>query len=196
MRARPAHNLLTLLLAAIVSIGATPARSDALDGELEVRSAYVNIEQGVFQLFARVQYPVNDDIRAALKDGLKLTFELDMVVSRERRFWTDADVFNYTLKRELMYHAVSDRYVTREIDSRSPNPQHSYATLEEALEALGTIDAMPILVSSQLAQNREYRVSLRAGVRRGQLADTLRVLLFWTDDWHRESEWFSWSLQR
>ena len=197
MRARPAYNLLTLLLAAVLAVGAAPvARSDALDGVLEVRSAYVNIEQGVFQLYARVQYPVNDDIRAALKDGLKLTFELDMVVSRERRFWMDADVFNYTLKRELMYHAVSDRYVTRELDSRSPNPQHSYATLEEALEALGTVDAMPILVSSQLSQNREYRVSLRAGVRRGQLADTLRVLLFWTDDWHRESEWFSWSLQR
>jgi hypothetical protein len=199
MRARPAHNLLTLLpllFGALLAVGAAVARADALDGVLEVRSAYVNIEQNVFQLYARVQYPVNDDIRAALKDGLKLTFELDMVVSRERRFWMDADVFNYTLKRELMYHAVSDRYVTRELDSRSSNPQHSYATLEEALEALGTIDAMPILVSSQLSQNREYRVSLRAGVRRGQLADTLRVLLFWTDDWHRESEWFSWSLQR
>jgi hypothetical protein len=197
MRARPAYNLLTLLLAALLAVGAAPvARSDALDGVLEVRSAYVNIEQGVFQLYARVQYPVNDDIRAALKDGLKLTFELDMVVSRERRFWMDADVFNYTLKRELTYHAVSDRYITRELDSRSPNPQHNYATLEEALEALGTVDAMPILVSSQLSQTREYRVSLRAGVRRGQLPDTLRVLLFWTDDWHRESEWFSWSLQR
>jgi hypothetical protein len=200
MRARPAHNLLSLLpllIGALLAVGAAPdARSDALDGVLEVRSAYVNIDQDVFQLYARVQYPVNEDIRAALKDGLKLTFELDMVVSRERHFWMDADVFNYTLKRELMYHAVSDRYVTRELDSRSPNPQHSYATLEEALEALGTVDAFPILVSSQLAPNREYRVSLRAGVRRGQLADTLRVLLFWTDDWHRESEWFSWSLQR
>ena len=197
MRARPAYNLMTLLLATLLAVGAASvARSDALDGVLEVRSAYVNIDQGVFQLYARVQYPVNDDIRAALKDGLKLTFELDMVVSRERRFWMDADVFNYTLKRELMYHAVSDRYVTRELDSRSSSPQHSYATLEEALEALGTVDAMPILVSSQLSPNREYRVSLRAGVRRGQLADTLRVLLFWTDDWHRESEWFSWSLQR
>jgi hypothetical protein len=197
MRARPAYNLLTLLFAALLAVGAAPvARSDALDGVLEVRSAYVNIDQGVFQLYARVQYPVNDDIRAALKDGLKLTFELDIVVSRERRFWMDADIFNYTLKRELMYHAVSDRYITRELDPRSSSPQHSYATLEEALEALGTVDAMPILVSSQLAANREYRVSLRAGVRRGQLADTLRVLLFWTDDWHRESEWFSWSLQR
>ncbi|HTU64643.1 MAG TPA: DUF4390 domain-containing protein [Steroidobacteraceae bacterium] len=197
MRARRAHNLLTLLLATLFAVAAAPvARSDALDGVLEVRSAYVNIDQGVFQLYARVQYPVNDDIRAALKDGLKLTFELDMVVSRERRFWMDADVFNYTMKRELMYHAVSDRYITRELDARSSNPQHSYATLEEALESLGTVDAFPILVSSQLSPSREYRVSLRAGVRRGQLADTLRVLLFWTDDWHRESEWFSWSLQR
>jgi len=200
MRARPAYNLVTLLpllIGALLAVGVAPvARSDALDGVLEVRSAYVNIDQGVFQLYARVQYPVNDDIRAALKDGLKLTFELDMVVSRERRFWMDADIYNHTLKRELMYHAVSDRYVTRELDPGTPNPQHSYATLEEALEALGTVDAMPILVSSQLSPNREYRVSLRAGVRRGQLADTLRVLLFWTDDWHRESEWFSWSLQR
>ena len=69
-------------------------------------------------------------------------------------------------------------------------------TLEEALEALGTVDAWPFLLSPQLAMNRDYRVSLRAGVRRGHLPDSLRVLLFWTDDWHRESEWFSWSLQR
>ena len=66
----------------------------------------------------------------------------------------------------------------------------------EALEALGTFEALPIVTSLQLSPNRQYRVSLRAGIRRGRLSDTMRVLLFWTDDWHRESEWFSWSLQR
>ena len=196
MEPRRAHPLPTLLLAALFAFGAGGARADVLDGVLEVSSAYASLEEGVYQLFARVAYPVNDDIRAALKDGLKLTFDLDVVVSRERRFWVDDDVANYTLKRELMYHAVSDRYVTRDLDPRGNNQQHSYTTLEEALEALGAVDAWPILVASQLSPNREYRVSLRAGVRRGQLADTLRVLLFWTDDWHRESEWFSWSLQR
>ena len=199
MQFRRAHKLLTLLIAAVAAIAAMgasgPARADALDGVLEVRSAYVAIDQGVFQLFARVAYPVNDDIRAALKDGLMLTFDLDVVVSRERRFWMDETVAEYTLKRELIYHAVSDRYVTRDLDARS-GEQHSYATLEEALEALGTVEAWPFLVQPQLSANRQYRVSLRAGVRRGRLPDTLRVLLFWTDDWHRESEWFSWSLQR
>jgi hypothetical protein len=193
---RRTHNLATLLLVGLMACTAGSVRADALDGLLEVRSAYMNVDSGVFQLFARVAYPVNEDIRAALKDGLTLTFDLDVIVARERRFWVDDDVANYTLQRELVYHAVSDRYLTRDLDPRSSMQQHSYATLEEALEALGTVDAWPVLVAPQLAANREYRVSLRAGVRRGRLPDTLRVLLFWTDDWHRESEWFSWSLQR
>jgi uncharacterized protein DUF4390 len=190
MHSRRANNFL-ILLALIAAAGT--AHADALDGVLEVRSAYATPEQGVFQLFARIVYPVNDDIRAALKDGLTLTFDLDVVVSRERSFWMDQTVAEYTLKRELSYHAVSDRYLTRELGTGSSD-QHSYATLEEALEALGTVDAWPFLLAPQLSQNRTYRVSLRAGVRRGRLPDTLRVLLFWTDDWHRESEWFSWSL--
>src|SRR3954465_13904560 len=172
-----AQRLLALVVMAF-AIGAGPLQADALDGVLEVRSAYVNLEGGVYQLIARVAYPVNDDIRAALKDGLKLTFDLDVVVSRDRRFWMNEDIAKYSLKRELMYHAVSDRYITRDLDPRSSVPQHSYATLEEALESLGTVDAWPILVSSQLSPTREYRVSLRAGVRRGSLPDTLRVLLF------------------
>jgi hypothetical protein len=196
MHSRRAHQFLTLLLALAALVGAVPARADALDGLLEVSSAYAVPENGVYQLFARVAYPVNDDIRAALKDGLTLTFDLDVVVSRERRFWMDEGVAEYTLRRELSYHAVSDRYVARDMDARNGGEQHSYATLEEALQALGTVDAWPFLLSPQLTANRQYRVSLRAGVRRGRLPDTLRVLLFWTDDWHRESEWFSWSLPR
>ncbi len=195
MQFRRSINLSTLALAMLFAGMSTVARAEALDGLLEVRSAYVDVKQGVFQLFARVAYPVNEDIRAALKEGLMLNFDLDVVVSRERRFWVDESVAEYTLRRELIYHAVSDRYVARDVDSGS-NDQHSYATLEEALEALGTVEAWPFLLSPQLSANRQYRVSLRAGVRRGRLSDTMRVLLFWTDDWHRESEWFSWSLQR
>jgi hypothetical protein len=195
MQSRRAPSFLAWFAVALGWLGTGGARADVLDGVLEVRSAYVNIEQGVFQLFARIAYPVNDDIRAALKDGLMLSFDLDVVVSRERRFWVDATVAEYTLRRELLYHAVSDRYVTRDV-APDGSEQHSYSTLEEALEALGTVDAWPFLLSPQLSVNRDYRVSLRAGVRRGRLPDSLRVLLFWTDDWHRESEWFSWSLQR
>jgi hypothetical protein len=165
-------------------------RGDALDGVLEVRSAYVNINKGVFLLHARLEYPVSDAIRTALKDGVTLTFDLDARVDRERRFWLNANIVDLTLRRELTYHAVSDRYVVRDTRSRD---QQSFPTIDEALDYLGKVDAWPILVEPQL-DGGSYTISVRAGMRRGHLPASLRAILFWTDDWARVSEWYTWSL--
>jgi hypothetical protein len=187
---RAGRALLALAIAAL-TIWGVGARADALDGVLEVRTAYVNIDDGVFQLHARVEYPMNPEIRDALRDGITLTFDLETRVARERRFWFDDDIVDLTLRRELAYHAVSNRYVVR--DPRTSN-QESFPTLEAALSYLGTIDGWPILVEPQLQANDRYRVRIRAGIRRGRLPASLRAMLFWTDDWHRVSEWYSWSL--
>jgi hypothetical protein len=192
-RFEPLRWLAALLGACVLLVAASAARSDALDGTLGVQSAFVNIEDGVYLLQARVQYPVNDQIRAALRDGVSLTFELQAVVERERRFWGDARVVDLTLERELVYHTVSDRYVVRGAQGRDLD---SYPSLDAALDALGTVDRWPILVASQVAPDVDHTVRVRAGVRRGRLTDALRVLLFWTDDWHRETEWYAWSLPR
>jgi Domain of unknown function (DUF4390) len=164
--------------------------ADALDGILEVRSAYVNIDRGVFLLHARVDYPVSEALRSALKDGVTLSFDLDARVDRERRLWFNANIVDLTLRRELTYHAVSNRYVVRDTRSRD---QESFGTLDEALDHLGKIDAWPILVEPQL-EGGSYTISVRAGMRRGHLPASLRAILFWTDDWARVSEWYTWSL--
>ena len=190
----PLHRLrqswLQRLLALLLATCGTLAFAGALDGILEVRSAYVDVDKGVFLLHARVEYPMNPGIRDALRDGVTLTFDLDTRVDRERRFWVNASIVDLTLRRELAYHAVSDRYVVRDVRS---GEQVSFPTLEEALEHLGKIDSWPILVEPQLGAGN-YIVSVRAGVRRGKLPASLRALLFWTNDWHRESEWYSWAL--
>jgi len=170
---------------------AAVVQADALDGTLEVRSAYVNVDKDVFQLHARVQYPVNQQMRDALKDGVTLLFDVDVTVARERRLWFDADIANLQLRRELAYHTVSDRYVVR--DARS-GEQQSFPSLDGALEYLGTVDGWPIVVAPQLNDTSNYRVSVRAGIRRGRMPDALRTIMFWTNDWHRTSAWYSWSL--
>lgn len=191
---RPASHwrrrLLALLGLILGAWAASTALGDALDGVLEVRSAYVDINNGVFLLHARVEYPVNPDIRDALRNGVTLTFELDTRVDRERRLWLNANIVDLTLRRELAYHAVSDRYVVKDVRS---DQQESFATLDEALSYLGKVDGWPILVEPQL-DGGNYLISVRAGVRRGRLPASLRALLFWTNDWHRVSEWYSWLL--
>jgi len=180
--------LTTVCMMALASWGL--GRADALDGALEVRSAYVNLDKGVFLLHARIEYPMGPAIRRALRDGLTLTFELEARVDRERRFWFNLNVVELTLRRELSYHAVSERYVVRDTKS---GDQESFATLDEALDYLGKVDAWPILVEPQL-DGGNYTISVRAGVRRGHLPASLRVILFWTNDWARVSEWYSWLL--
>jgi len=184
------RSLLPTLCALALVAGSARARAEALDGVLEVRSAYVNIDHGVFLLHARVEYPEGPAIRKALRDGITLAFDLDVRIERERRLWFNANIVEVTLHRELSYHAVSDRYVVRDVRS---GDQDNFATLDEALGSIGRVDGWPILVEPQL-DGGNYTISVRAGVRRGQLPASLRALMFWTDDWARQSEWYTWSL--
>jgi hypothetical protein len=185
-RRRLLRTVLALGLFAAVGL----ALGDALDGILEVRSAYVNIDKGVFLLHARVDYPLGPAIRGALQDGIALTFDLEARVDRDRRFWFNSNIVDLTLRRELTYRAVSDRYVVRDVRS---GDQQTFPTLDEALDFLGRVDAWPILVEPQL-DGGNYNISVRAGVRRGHLSASLRAILFWTDDWVRVSEWYTWLL--
>jgi len=172
---------------------ATVARTAEAD-LLDVQSAFITLNSGVYQLFVRVQYPLDEIMRAALSEGTSVSFVVDVEVSRARRFWLDAGILSIKLVRELSFQSVTERYVVR--DPLGEGVTNSFATLEEALGSLGQIDAWPILVTSQLTEPGEYAVRVRARIERGRLTDALRTLMFWSDDFQRESEWYEWSLQR
>ena len=179
------------LAAAWLALGSVAVLADALDGVLQVRSAFVDLDHSVFQLHARIDYPETPAISDALRDGVDLLFDVDARVERARRFWFDSTVVDLTLRRELAYHTVADRYVVRDPAS---GDQQSFATLDAALQYLGTVDGWPILVEPQLEAGSQYVISVRAGIHRGHLSSSLRALLFWTDDWSRVSDWYTWSL--
>ncbi len=179
--------LLPLLAAAAVHA------DEALDGELEVRSAYAVPSHGVIMLSARIGYPRSDLLSATLKDGVTLSFDLECVVSRQRRFWFDAEAVSLVRHSELSYQVVADRYLLRNVDAGT---QETFPTLEAALARVGTVDEWPIAVDLMLPADEEWQISLRAGVRRGHMPDALRALVFWSDAWHRTSEWYTWTLVR
>ena len=183
------------LLAAVLAL-TTAARvhgEDPLDGELEIRSAYAVPSHGVIMLSASVAYPSSELLVASLKDGVTLSFDLECVVTRHRRMWFDAQTVDLVRHRELSYHVVTDRYLLRDVDSGA---QESFPTLEAALASLGTVEEWPIAVESQLHGEGPWQIALRAGVRRGHMPDALRAQMFWSDAWHRTSDWYTWTLVR
>jgi hypothetical protein len=183
-----------LLLSLGLALTAVPASAAGeLDGELVVQSATAAFNHGVIELDAEIRYPLTDRISEALKSGVTLNFELEISFVRPRRFWFNADVIDLVLRRELAYHVISDRYVVSDPQDSS---QETFPTLQAALERLGHIADQPVAVEAQLRSQGPWKVSVRAGVRRGRISDALRVMMFWSEDWHRTSDWYTWTFER
>lgn len=177
----------------LLCLFALPVVAAVLDGEFEVRSAYVSDDHGVYTLNVETQYPVSDQIRNALTDGVTLTFDLEARVERARRLWMDATVVELTLRRELSWHAVRERYIVRD---PGRGEQEYYVTLESALQAIGLVENVPFVTEPQLAGDGSYEISVRASMRRGSMPDALRSLIWWSDSWHRRTDWYTWALPR
>ena len=159
-------------------------------GRFEIRSAYVERAEGVYQLNATLDFEVTEGARAAMRDGAPFTLHLEIVVRRQRSYWLDEVVATLDQSYELVYHALSDRYLVRNVNS---GEQVSYATLDAALDALRVISNLPILDQALVRQDQRHEISLRAGLDVRTMPDTLRFILFWSDDWRQRSEWYTWS---
>lgn len=181
---------LLLGAAALWLVRGLPARAAALDGALAVRSAYVNLNHGVIELNARVTYPLNPTILKALQNGVTLSFDVEVRIDKIRHFWFNSNVIDLTFQRDLAYHVVTRRFVVRNVQTGA---ESTFTTVRKALAYLEQVNNWPVLVESQL-HGGHYVISVRAGVRRGKLPASLRALLFWTDDWQRESPWYTWAL--
>jgi hypothetical protein len=178
------------LLLALALVGLCYAQDSLAQGRFDIRSAYVERAEGVYQLNATLDFEVIEGARAAIRDGAPFTLHLEIVVRRERSYWLDEVVATLDQSYELVYHALSDRYLVRNVNS---GEQVSFATLDAALDSLRVISNLPILDQALVRPERRHEISLRASVDVRTMPDTLRFILFWSDDWRQRSEWYTWS---
>src|SRR5271155_3063832 len=174
------------------ALACAPCRADGLEGRFEVRSADLELKDGVYHLNARMDLPVGDAVRRGLADGVPLTIELDLDIERVRQLLPNSRVAELTQRYHLQYNAVSARYVLRNDNS---GQQQSLSTVDDAIEQLSEVRGLPVLDKALLSVGRRYEANVRAKVDYGSVPFSLRVVMFWVNDWHRESDWYTWTLQ-
>jgi hypothetical protein len=183
-----------LLMAAALAavLAGSQCRADGLEGRFEVRSADLELKDGVYHLNARMELPVGDAVRRGLAEGVPLTLEVDLDVERVRQLLPNSRVAELTERYHLQYNAVSARYILRNENS---GQQESLPTVDAALEMLSEVRSLPVLDKALLSDERRYEASVRAKMDYGTVPFTLRVVMFWVNEWHRESDWYTWTLQ-
>jgi hypothetical protein len=154
--------------AAAMALWMLPLRADGLEGRFEVRSADLELSDGVYHL------------------------ELDLSIKRVRQLLPNSSVAELTQRYRLQFNAVSSSYILRNVNS---GQQVSVGTLDAAIEQLSGVRSLPVLDKALIAANRRYEASLRGKIDFGTVPFSLRLLMFWVSDWHRESDWYAWTFQ-
>jgi hypothetical protein len=175
-----------------VSLALQPLHADGLEGRFEVRSADLELEEGVYHMNARLAMPISESVRRGLAEGVPLNLELDIEIERVRQLLPNSKIAELTQRYHLEYNAVSARYTLRNVNS---GQQESLATVDAALDRLSDIRDLPVLDRALVADDRRYEASVRAKADYGTVPFTLRLVMFWVSDWHRESDWYTWTFQ-
>ena len=171
---------------------ARPLHAEGLAGRFEVRSADLELKDGVYHLNARIDLPISEAVRRGLVEGVPLSLEVDLDIERVRQLLPNSSVAVLTQRYRLQYNAVSARYILRNENS---GQQESMGTVDEAVAHLSEVHSLPALDKALIAADRRYEGRLRARIDFGTVPFTLRLLMFWVSDWHRESDWYAWTFQ-
>jgi hypothetical protein len=179
-------------MALTAALGLPAVHAEGLEGRFEVRSADLELKDGVYHLNAHVDLPVSDDVRRGLAEGVPLSVELDIDIERVRQLLPNSRVAELIQRYHLQYNAVSARYILRNDNS---GQQESLGTVDAAIEHLSDVRNLPVLDKALIAVDRRYEANLRARIDYGTVPFSVRLLMFWVNDWHRESDWYTWTLE-
>ena len=149
--ARRVSRICARLLAVGLLVGLVqPLYAEGLEGRFEIRSADLELKDGVYHLNARLDLPISDPVRRGLAQGVPLSLELDLVIKRVRQLLPNSSVAELTQRYHLQYNAVSARYILRNDNS---GQQESLGTIDEAIEHLSEVHSLPALDKALIARD-------------------------------------------
>jgi Domain of unknown function (DUF4390) len=159
---------------------------------LGLRDVAVRADEGVYELDARLDLTLGEDARKAVESGLTLRLNYEIVIDRVRRYMPDAEVAALVQRYEVNYHALSQRWLVRNLNT---GEQRDFGSLDAALARIAELRGLPILDTALLPAGPEYQGRIRAVLDLSTAPAAFGWLLFWADDWSDESEWKTWTLR-
>ena len=182
----------TLLLCLLLCVALSPARAQDPAPGFHVREVRTWVVDDVYQLRARIDFVLSTPVSDALINGLPLVIELQVQVVHEYFGVWDHPVASLTQQYQLQYYALTRQYLVRNLNS---SDQRSYPTEQAALDALGDIDALPLLDRRLLDEDVSYDGRVRARLDIESLPTPLLLAAYLDSDWRLASDWYRWPVQ-
>ena len=191
-RGRAPGRFTALAVTLLLAVASPTLAQDDEDGGFTVRSADSELMSGVWFVNSNIDLQLSSEARAALESGVPLIVHIEVDLIHVRRFWIDDEDADIEQRFELAYHALTERYIVRNLNS---SDQASFASVEAALNYLGRVERLPFIDDAVLNPGRRYDLRIKAELDMDEFSGPLRLLTFWRRDFSLESEWYRWPLR-
>lgn len=182
------RRLANALLAALLLIA--PIGADAAG--FVIRNAELALAGNLYQVNANVRFELSETTLEAVQSGVPLVFNVRAELLRPRDWWWDERLARAERSLQLQFHALSGRYLVEDLDSGA---RQSFATLSDALFALGTVRDLVLIEAGRLRSGESYLVRVRADLDIESLPTPVRLWAYVSSDWRLHSGWYQWQLE-
>ncbi|HMH18298.1 MAG TPA: DUF4390 domain-containing protein [Burkholderiales bacterium] len=158
--------------------------SPALADSIQVSNVGLEISETRYLLSADFRPELTAPLLEALNNGVSLGFLLEFELTRRRWYWFNEKTASERLELRLSYLPLAQQYRLS-----SGTLYQNFATLVDALRALGTVQGWPVLALDQIENGRTYIASVRLRLDPAQLPTPFRVSAVTKREWTLASDW-------
>ena len=157
-----------------------------------IKNAELIEKNGDLALNADIQFHFSANAIESLKNAVPLTISMHLNVLRERKYFFDQTIANVKLSFRIRYHALVELF---QVINEDTGVHRNFATLESAIEALGTVRGVSVMKADTLDKQHRYRAEVKVGLNVERLPLALRPSAYLSSDWSLSSSWYRWNLE-
>ncbi|QKE41299.1 MAG: DUF4390 domain-containing protein [Ferrovum myxofaciens] len=146
---------------------------------IDIQNAEVQwIDSANVSLTTNFMINLTSALKEAVERGIPLTFSLDLSLIQPRWYWFNRQVLTWHQERRLSYNPLTRGY-RYSIGGLYLN----FSSLDEALQALETVKAVPVHSQMPLGKGEQYQAQLHIELDTSHLPKPFQLDALYSGDW-------------
>ena len=162
----------------------------AAGSSINIKNAELELQDDYYGLNADVDMSFDKEIEEAINKGVPLNFLIEFQIVSPRKYWFDDEIVTTSQSVSLSYHALSRQYLV----NRGAH-QQSFASLNEAMRELVTLNDWKVVDKSALEKSEVYKAALLIRLDQTKLPKAIQVDTIASEKWNISSQKFEWVLK-
>ncbi len=165
----------------------TAVNTETIIEEAILKDIIVTNTRDDLLLYLKVKGAFTGKLKKIVLSGVPVTFSYLITVDRQRSFWFDKEIVDFTVMNTLKYDTMKKEFVvTRSWDKANITVTHSF---DEAQKLISELDSLRVVPLERLEKGQQYTLSAKAELDKITLPFYLHYVLFFVSLWDFETDW-------